>query len=573
MKSIIKLLRKIRLKTRIFLFLVVFVVLPSTLIFYISSKSVNDIYQQNTEDYIESTQKSIESNLDMLVNKSSMFYLKLVTNLDIYKYATNYSLSFNERQDAIYEIVKKLSAEGEEKYFGHLVTNSGEVFNLKPTTISFNFKNEYISKIKASTSFVWDGFVKDESNNTFYPMGRRFYNYETGYNLGAVVLYVDEKDIYNIYKNMVAEDGAICIVNKNDGVISTNRKEFLGYKLLDLNFFINDTNKLKYLQLDNKKYIVSKSIITPYNSNMPNNWFSISFLPQDMYYDTLGNFAKSMNIVELLLVFISLIVSIYLSGKFIKRLAQLESNLQRFGYGDLNVNMPIANESDEIGSLQNMYSVMVIQIKELIYKNNKEKEKQRKTELIALQAQINPHFIYNTLDTISWMAKMKNQDDIEKIVYALSSFFKISLHNGDKFITVEEEIAHVKSYIAIEEIRFPGAIDFNFEIDENILQYEMMKILLQPFVENAIKHGFKKPKTKGTINIKGYEDAEYLIFEVIDDGNGFDMQILTDETKKMFGINNTTERIILEYGYDCGVKFFSKDGIGTRVVIKVKILE
>lgn len=232
---------------------------------------------------------------------------------------------------------------------------------------------------------------------------------------------------------------------------------------------------------------------------------------------------------------------------------------------------------NEIAELYDSFDDMTDRISELIEKNEEDSEQRRKLELAALQIQINPHFLYNTLDTVAWLSKLKKQPDIEKLVVSLARFFRISLHNGDKHITVFEETQLVKNYINIENIRFPEKINLEMNIDDDILDYKIVKIILQPIVENSIKHGFVNLKRKGTIRINGYASGEDLIFEVIDDGNGFAVppNFLQKDFKRNdgpggYGIKNVNERIKLEYGENYGLFYESEPKKGTKVTVKLR---
>ncbi|UUZ80247.1 sensor histidine kinase [Paenibacillus sp. P26] len=200
-------------------------------------------------------------------------------------------------------------------------------------------------------------------------------------------------------------------------------------------------------------------------------------------------------------------------------------------------------------------------------------------ELIAHQAQINPHFLYNTLDAIGWLAKIHKQNEIEKMVIALSSFYRLSLHKGDKYITVEEEIGIVQSYVAIEALRFPGKFEVQYDIAEDILAFKMLKIIIQPLIENAIKHGISGKRGKGLVTIRGYRSGDSLRFEITDDGAGFDVGTFKKQGEPRpykgggYGIRNVNERIQLEYGFGYGVEIRSTVGAGTTSVVTVRIKE
>ena len=237
---------------------------------------------------------------------------------------------------------------------------------------------------------------------------------------------------------------------------------------------------------------------------------------------------------------------------------------------------------DEITELGMSFNIMIGKIKELLDSKMKEQENLKKAELRALQAQINPHFLYNTLDTIIWMAESNKTDDVVKIVSALSSFFRISLSKGMDWITIGEELERIRSYLTIQQMRYRDILNFRIEADENVLENTILKLILQPLVENALYHGIKNKRQGGTIIVrakrKGNDEVQ---LEVEDDGIGFTPGKLeklraglhedTDDIKleSGYGIGNVNKRIRLYYGEPYGLTVESEYNTGTRVTLVI----
>jgi two-component system sensor histidine kinase YesM len=177
---------------------------------------------------------------------------------------------------------------------------------------------------------------------------------------------------------------------------------------------------------------------------------------------------------------------------------------------------------DEITELGMSFNIMIGKIRELLDAKIKEQENLKKAELRALQAQINPHFLYNTLDTIIWMAESKKTDEVIKIVSALSSFFRISLSKGRDWITIGEEIERTRSYLTIQKMRYRDIMDYRIEVDERVSDNTVLKLILQPLVENALYHGLKNQRQGGTITVRARQkNGNEVLLEVEDDGIGF----------------------------------------------------
>lgn len=237
---------------------------------------------------------------------------------------------------------------------------------------------------------------------------------------------------------------------------------------------------------------------------------------------------------------------------------------------------------DEITELGMSFNIMIGKIKELLDSKIKEQEELKKAELRALQAQINPHFLYNTLDTIIWMAESKQTDDVVKIVSALSNFFRISLSKGMDWITIGEEVERTRSYLTIQQMRYRDILDFRIEVDEYVTEYTILKLILQPLVENALYHGIKNKRQGGTIVVRAKRKSnDEVQLEVEDNGIGFTPEKLAQlraeleddsgntQLESGFGIGNVNKRIRLYYGKPYGLTIESTYTTGTRVTLVI----
>lgn len=269
-----------------------------------------------------------------------------------------------------------------------------------------------------------------------------------------------------------------------------------------------------------------------------------------------------------------------ISGSISKPIRELRKMTALIAEGKLDVRVD-NNRTDEIAELGKSFNIMACKLKELIENSIKEQENLKKSELKALQAQINPHFLYNTLDTIVWMSEANKSEQVIEIVSALSNFFRITLSKGKDLISVRDEIEHVRSYLIIQKIRYRDILDFNIEMDDNILDYKILKLSLQPLVENALYHGIKNRRMGGRINIKGRmgePEKANLVFDVADNGIGMTDERLEairadldndmngfDVNESGFGLNNVHKRAKLYYGKSYGVSIKSEFNVGTQV--------
>jgi two-component system sensor histidine kinase YesM len=241
---------------------------------------------------------------------------------------------------------------------------------------------------------------------------------------------------------------------------------------------------------------------------------------------------------------------------------------------------------DEITELGMSFNIMIGRIRDLLDAKVKEQEMLKKAELKALQAQINPHFLYNTLDTIIWMAQANKVEQVIDIVQALSNFFRIALSKGQEWITIDQEIEHIRSYLTIQKLRYHDILNYTIDVDEDILSGTILKLTLQPLVENAIYHGIKNKRGGGTIVVSARRsEPDQVVVEIRDDGIGFTpyklnriQSSLTDDSAAIalsesgFGLENVHRRIQLYYGKQYGLTVESKYQEGTRVTVTIPLL-
>jgi two-component system sensor histidine kinase YesM len=265
----------------------------------------------------------------------------------------------------------------------------------------------------------------------------------------------------------------------------------------------------------------------------------------------------------------------------IKRLHDVTTTIARH---DIEA-LVTADNADEITELGLSFNIMVGKIKELLDAKIEEHENLKKAELRALQAQINPHFLYNTLDTIIWMAEAKRMDQVVELVRVLSRFFRITLSKGKDWITVSDEIEHIESYLAIQKMRYRDILDYQIDVPDDMRDGQMLKLTLQPLVENALYHGIKNKRNGGVIVVRGRRlDGDLLQIQVEDNGIGMNQEqvaqiraLLSAEAsgaviaESGYGINNVNQRIKLYYGQEYGLTIASEYRNGTCISLVIPL--
>ncbi len=284
--------------------------------------------------------------------------------------------------------------------------------------------------------------------------------------------------------------------------------------------------------------------------------------------------------VFFLIILIAFLISRRIMKGIVEPVKELCEVAGSVGTGDFDVRAR-SDTTDELAILGQSFNDMVSRIGTLVEDVRSEQEKLRAIELQLLQEQINPHFLYNTLDTITWLSEMGENAQVIQMVNSLSDFFRTGLSSGKSMVSIREEIKHVESYLKIQQFRYQDILDFEVDVDDHIGEYRIPKLTLQPLVENALYHGIKNKRAKGRILVSGKLEDDMIILSVQDNGVGMDPATLEKIRKNLsegriedtgesgFGLRNVQERIRLTYGDDYHVEIESLAGAGT--VIKVKI--
>ena len=268
----------------------------------------------------------------------------------------------------------------------------------------------------------------------------------------------------------------------------------------------------------------------------------------------------------------------FVTSGILRPLRQLYNATGEISEGNFAVRTHVKSH-DEVAVLAHGFNDMAENIQILVNKVREDEQKMRKADLRLLQEQINPHFLYNTLDTIVWLIECNETEQATEMVVTLSDFFRLVLSHGQEFISIRMEEQHVRSYLQIQETRYHDIMEYHILIDPELYGYQIPKMTLQPIVENALYHGIKCKRSKGQICIRGEKKQDLLILTVTDDGVGMEEADLQDlqkeiekpckQTDRGFGLANVNERLHMYFGAEYGVKIASRPGEGTQVTIVI----
>ena len=397
---------------------------------------------------------------------------------------------------------------------------------------------------------------------------------ETGEVLGVILLDIRHDIIQSSINGVtIGEKGFVFVMDQEDNIVYTPVNGIV-YRVNPK--WVKAMEPMS-VQIQGGSYQI-RSELSPYTG-----WRTVGVFSMD-------EVMSSVNTIVYILftcVIISLVLVVIVSFKFSRTLTnpifKLKRLMKQAESGDLTVRFNFQH-NDEIGELGQSFNHMIARIDQLIQMVYVEQENKRTAEMKSLQEQIKPHFLYNTLDTISWMARDYDAEDIVRLVDALTNMFRIGLSHGKDIITVKEEITHVSNYLYIQKIRYKDKLNYVIHVDESLYAIEVPKLILQPLVENAIYHGVKAKRGGGTITITGVPEGENLVFTVQDDGAGMPQEKVEElnrrmsersvlDEKKSFGLFYIRERIQLCYGKGYGVHVESTLGEGTRVTITLPLYQ
>ena len=282
-------------------------------------------------------------------------------------------------------------------------------------------------------------------------------------------------------------------------------------------------------------------------------------------------------LTAIILVIVALLFSRFMARSITLPIQKLRDSMKKVQEGDFSVSDVVVDSKNEIGSLTKSFDVMTHRIHELMEQNVHEQEEKRRSELKALQSQINPHFLYNTLDSIIWMAEGKKNEEVVLMTASLARLLRQSISNEDEVVPIANEVEYARGYLTIQKMRYKDKLEFQIEVDSSILYIPLIKLVLQPIIENAIYHGLKYKESKGLLIVKGFMKDGNAVLQVIDDGVGMDEETLAhiyDKHKVNYhsngvGVYNVQKRLKLYYGEDYGITYTSEVGKGTTATITI----
>lgn len=394
--------------------------------------------------------------------------------------------------------------------------------------------------------------------------------------LGICSISVSAKYFQDIMKNAnITSEGLVYLMSENGRMITSSNSSIL-QKMQKKGILLNYGAELF---MEKRKEGQKEYYITRQNVDGA-SWQMILIIPENEYEDQYRFLWLSAALMLGSMIAVIVLMSYLLSGYYVGRLKKLNVEMTGLESGNLNANLPITTEEDEIEEIYHNFNGMVQEVQRLMQEHYQLGKEVKMAEVRALQAQINPHFLYNTLDLINCISMDYGAEEIGTLTWNLARFYRLSLNHGKSLISIGEEVEHVEVYVNIENYHFDNAISLEVDVPEELKSYACLNIILQPFVENAIVHGIaEKPDIESCeIRICARREEQDIVFSVQDDGPGVDVKEMQKETQQDirtaqhgYGVRNINFRLKLCFGEKYGVTYLESEK-GTHVEIKIPVM-
>jgi two-component system sensor histidine kinase YesM len=563
------------------------------IISYVSSyKTIEDKISIYSQQILIQTAGKMDNMLRNIENIS----LQIVSSNEIQDRLTRYDNTDREEKESLSaEIEQKLSniisTRNDIVGVNILMKNSNNVIVSGETFVNRSqYKSSTIYNLASQSGekLVWTGALKNENEMATYTyittLTRNIKSLYTGEDLGVLVIGVKEFALADTYSYIdLGPTGFVFIIDQNGNVVSHLQKNTITKPAMYS--FINrvlgqpeDRERTFSAEVDGKKCLVS------YTISEVTGWHMVSVVPYDYLMDRTREIGEITLGTSILILIIAILLSFFISLSISRPVEKLVRAMKKVEEGDLSVNVDFKNRN-EIERLGESFNKMINNINYLIKRVYEAEIVKKEAEIRALQSQINPHFLYNTLAIIDGIASTKGEKEISRISQALGDIFRYSI-SGSKFATVEEEIKNVKLYLSIQEIRHSERFKSIFEVDDNVKGCVIAKLIVQPIVENAVIHGIERKRGQVYVKVLAKAQDSNLLIAVEDNGIGInkdELKILMEEINSAdsffrrsnqnrryhIGIDNVNRRIKLYYGGEYGLKIESEEGRGTRVLMTI----
>ena len=563
MESIPQTFKNLKFKTKLFLSYLVVILIPIMVLGIYSYTQSKEFVQKQMMQALSDTVKKMSDNINYKIERHNNV-------VDFIVFNTRMQQIFNNNYTDKFALMDDLR-DYLEPFISNLLYINKEINDL--TIYSDTGMNEFGNIIKVSDrisdTYWYRDTVKNYTTNWFYSdrelfAARNFIDIYSNKRLGVLYVKLDYEKIFDRYFSMDTNEYGLVILDRDDNVVF-NREVF---KNVNLRIPVN---KLAMSQQGIREYNGTSFMMTKSSIPLP-GWDIYCYIPVRIIAEDTRKIIKATIIISIICILTLLMIIWVFSNTMVKRIYSLNKKMEIVEKGNLDLEVS-SRSRDEIGELTNRFGKMVKNLNALIQDVYQSKIIQKEAELKALQAQINPHFLYNSLSIINWKAIELDAQDISHVATRLSKFYRTTLNKGSNIISVGDELENTRSYMDIQLMMHDNNFDIIYNIEEEVYNYYMLNLILQPIAENALEHGVDCIKDRrGVLKIEGKLCGDTLEFIVEDNGPGMDVEVIEDIMVKQtrgYGLKNVNERIKIFFGNEYGVRIHSEIGRGTCISVVI----
>jgi two-component system sensor histidine kinase YesM len=590
LSDLLKSFRKISIKTKLVLLLTTQILIPLVLVGFLSYKNSEGIIKENSTDYSRDILHMIRLRLDDYLDNLIQISQDLLYEEKIYEVLKSSGniqdpLRIYEIQNSVNSHLKMMVISRPEIRSICIYSNDGRMFYQDDNTREAGSRSDLPYEKMFAQARKENGkpslyVVADENKRAkdVY-MIRQINDRDDFDELGLLIMHVRKELFDEVYQGLTGNLENIMILSPDMELVASRN-------IVNPNIMESMLNEgiSGYM---GEKIDEKAGMFISYITQEMTGWKIVSYVRLDVLYKDARTLRNNIIMLCIAAVIVLSAVTLVIAVNIVKPINKLVNGMKKVQEGEGNVQIEVDRE-DELGFLQKTFNEMSGEIHHLVNWVYREQLTRKEAELKALQSQINPHFLFNTLEAINWMAQLNNVPEISETVSDLSDLMEASIGRDDRLITLEEEFQYADKYISLQKRRFGDKIELIKNVQPDVLGIEIPRLLIQPLIENAVYHGIERNRGRGTITLNAYRDKKgCLCVEVIDNGAGMEPEELEElnarltldnnayfrglggNRRKSIGIENVNRRIKLFYGEQYGLKMESMVGEFTKVTIRI----
>lgn len=576
--KIISKLRQIKISQRLIKSFLILSIVPIIIIFLVVNTTTVNLIKNNIISNDKVTSKLVSDSISNYISRFDSITNEIIWNTSLLNSIKSYDrLNYNEKKEFNDELAKILRSRttyiSDIADFTILDEYLNVVYNEGVNYIEHERKVQEISKgVYKGKIINWTSI--NQGNSKYIAITKPIRISDKTY--GYLFLAIKEKVIIDMFKNYNENFGGFgVIIDENNNIITSNNDQIREYSLYNqskyelknISVVKNIKNTTKVINYKGKRYIAT---IKPVNYV---SWKFVGVVPYSYIFKSCVNIYIMYAIVSILVIGLSIYIARIIHKSIASPINEIVDTMNNLNENNLG-NVIEVSGNDEITFIMKKYNRMSKKIKSLVHAVKLREKEKREITLRMLQAQINPHFLFNTLGSLRYVAMMNNDNVVANGLEALAKLLRSTIVDKNEFINIKDEIENVKNYITINKIRYGDTYDIEYNVDESIKEEKILKFILQPIIENCILHGFENEEEINIIRINIYDNEEFILFEIVDNGIGIEDEKLEKGCFNIdkfagIGVKNVRERLSLYYEgvYTFEIKSKQNEGTMTKIVI------